>query len=109
MNAPTLRNQLQATIGNATVLICLNLAASLHSETTSPSLKLISVQKIWHNGQHNAFTDLIRFNDQWFCTFRESEAHVGGNGKIRVLVSKHGEEWRSAALIAEEGIDLRDP
>jgi hypothetical protein len=67
------------------------------------------VRKIWGAGKHNAFTDLIRFREQWFCTFREAEGHVGGNGQIRVLVSPDGEDWTSAALLSEEGIDLRDP
>ena len=73
------------------------------------SLELLSTEMIWDKGDHNAFTDLIRYKGHWFCTFRESEAHVGGDGKIRVLESKDGKKWDSAALIAEVGTDLRDP
>ena len=32
---------------------------------------LVSVQKIWDQGPHNAFTDLLRFHNEWFCAFRE--------------------------------------
>jgi hypothetical protein len=71
--------------------------------------RLVSVTKIWDQGKHNAFTDLIRWRDKWYCTFREADAHVGGDGKLRVLESTDGKTWQSAALIAEEGIDLRDP
>jgi hypothetical protein len=71
--------------------------------------QLVSVQKIWDAAPHNAFTDLARFQDQWFCTFREGARHVGGNGTIRVLTSTNAERWESAALLTEEGIDLRDP
>ena len=71
--------------------------------------ELVSVKKIWDQGHHNAFTDLIRWHDKWYCTFREADAHVGGDGQLRVLVSDDGEKWQSAALIGEEGIDLRDP
>jgi hypothetical protein len=71
--------------------------------------EIVSVQKIWDAGEHNAFTDLIRWHDKWYCTFRESAAHVGGDGKLRVLESADGDTWRSAALISEKGIDLRDP
>jgi hypothetical protein len=67
------------------------------------------VRRIWDAAPHNAFTDLVRWNDQWYCTFREGDGHVGGNGKTRVIVSADGEAWTSAALMAEEGIDLRDP
>ena len=73
------------------------------------SLQLNSVKKIWSAGRHNAFTDLIRFDEKWFCTFREAEAHVGGNGQIRVLTSSDGEAWRSTASLSEDGVDLRDP
>ena len=71
--------------------------------------ELIGVRKIWDAGGHNAFTDLIRYRDRWWCCFRESDAHVGKDGKLRVITSPDGERWESAALIAEPGIDLRDP
>jgi len=71
--------------------------------------ELVSVKRIWDQGPHNAFADLIRFQDRWWCTFRESEGHVGGDGKIRVLTSSDGDTWESAAGLVEEGIDLRDP
>lgn len=71
--------------------------------------EIVSVAKIWDRGPHNAFTDLIRWRDRWYCTFREADAHVGGDGKIRVLLSTDGKDWRSTALIREDGIDLRDP
>jgi hypothetical protein len=71
--------------------------------------QLLSVKKIWDAAPHNAFTDLVRFNGQWFCTFREAKGHLTGNGSIRVLTSTNAEHWESAALLSEEGIDLRDP
>src|SRR6476660_8140243 len=71
--------------------------------------EIVSVAKIWDQGNHNAFTDLIRWHGKWYCSFRESEAHVGGDGQLRVLVSDDGDKWESAALIGENGIDLRDP
>ena len=75
----------------------------------SPSPAIVSVARIWDTGAHNAFTDLIRWRDRWYCTFREGDAHVGGDGRIRVLVSTDGQAWTSAALVGETGIDLRDP
>lgn len=76
----------------------------------APRLELVGdVVKIWDAGKHNAFTDLIRFKDRWFCSFREGDAHVGGDGKLRVLTSADGAKWESAALLEEKGIDLRDP
>lgn len=71
--------------------------------------EIISVRKIWDRAPHSAFTDLIRFQDRWYCIFREAESHAGSIGKLRVLTSRDGEKWESAALLVEEGIDLRDP
>lgn len=87
----------------ASSLLCLGLTIS------AAEPELLSVRKIWDQGRHNAFTDLIRFQDKWFCSFREAAAHVGGDGRLRILESEDGDHWQSAALLAEEGIDLRDP
>jgi hypothetical protein len=71
--------------------------------------ELVDVRRIWNEAHHNAFTDLIRWHDRWWCSFRESTAHVGGDGGIRLLESVDGLTWTSAALIKETDIDLRDP
>lgn len=91
------------------ISLTLNFCSLGQAADPASSPELVSVKKIWDQGQHNAFTDLIRFRDKWYCTFRESEGHVGGDGKLRVLESTDGDTWQSAALLAEEGIDLRDP
>lgn len=83
------------------------LVVSNAAQQTSPAL--VGVTRIWDAGAHNAFTDLIRWRNQWYCTFREGDAHVGGDGRIRVLTSADGNKWASAALIGEAGVDLRDP
>jgi len=66
------------------------------------------VEKIWDKAPHNAFTDLVRFKDQWFCVFREGQKHVSDDGALRVLRSQDGSHWESAALIASDTADLRD-
>ena len=71
--------------------------------------RLISAVRIWERAPHNAFTDLIRYRDRWWCTFREAETHGNSVGTLRVLVSDEGEEWSSAAELTEDGVDLRDP
>ncbi|MBL8234119.1 MAG: exo-alpha-sialidase [Bryobacterales bacterium] len=73
------------------------------------SMEIVSLKKIWDQGAHNAFTDLIRFRNHWYCTFREAEDHVGGDGQLRVIESKDGDTWTSSALLTEAGVDLRDP
>lgn len=76
---------------------------------TPLTAEVISVARIWDAGKHNAFTDLVRHNDRWYCVFREGDGHVSANGTVRVLASDDGKDWESVAqLICAEG-DLRDP
>lgn len=91
------------------VMTTLLLLAAPTLQQAPLAVELVDTIKIWDAGKHNAFTDLIRWKDRWYCTFREGDAHVGGDGKIRVLTSTDGKSWTSAALIGEKGIDLRDP
>jgi hypothetical protein len=67
------------------------------------------VARIWDRAPHNAFTDLKRFNNRWFCTFREGAGHVSPDGALRIITSDDGATWESAALITRAGVDLRDP
>lgn len=74
----------------------------------APVAELIEVNKIWDQAPHNAFTDLKFWNDRFVCAFREGRSHVSADGKVRVLTSTDGREWRPAALVALDGYDLRD-
>lgn len=71
--------------------------------------ELVETTKIWDGGKHNAFTDLARWEGHFYCVFREGDGHIAGDGGVRVLRSKDGKDWESAALILEDGVDLRDP
>lgn len=70
--------------------------------------KVLEVERIWDQAKHNAFTDLVRFQDKWFCVFREGTGHVSDDGALRVIVSHDGKSWESAALITSDTADLRD-
>ena len=78
---------------------------------TRPELELIDLRRIWDHGEHNAFTDLVRFRDAWFCTCREASGHAVTDGNVRVFRSVDGEAWESAAFIEcpKTHTDLRDP
>lgn len=85
------------------------LSVSFFSLTRCLNAEILDVRKIWDSAPHNAFTDLTRFQDQWFCVFREGKAHVSPDGAIRVLASRDGTNWTSAALSTSTNSDLRDP
>jgi len=107
---PATRHRIQSAV-LAAVTLCASVGCMTPGlrEKSAHRPHIVSVRKIWDRAPHNAFTDLVRFRKAWFCTFREGEGHVGGDGRIRVLVSKDGDTWNSAALLSEEGVDLRDP
>ena len=71
--------------------------------------KLIRVKRIWDKAPHNAFTDLIRYKDRFYCAFREGRSHASTDGRIRVLASDAGDTWESAALIKWPKQDTRGP
>src|SRR6266542_773332 len=75
---------------------------------TDNQVELLEVRRIWDRAPHNAFTDLVRFKGRWFCVFREGAAHVSPDGALRVITSKNGRDWTSAALLTRRGADLRD-
>lgn len=82
------------------------LTSQLHAQV--PRAELLSVEKIWEQAGHNAFTDLTRFQNLFYCCFRESSSATG-EGVIRILLSSTGKVWIDQGTIAEAGTDLRDP
>jgi hypothetical protein len=78
----------------------------LHAQV--PKAELLSVEKIWDQAGHNAFTDLTRFQNLFYCCFRESSSATG-EGVIRILLSSTGKVWIDQGTIAEAGTDLRYP
>ncbi len=73
-------------------------------------MKLCSVERVWDDGEHNAFTDLCEYKSALWLCFREAEGHVSDEGDIRILRRAADDtRFESAALIHLPGIDLRDP
>jgi hypothetical protein len=90
--------------------LCLFGSHALRAEETAEQTCVVSVERIWDRAAHSAFTDLIVYRGDLYCTFREGSGHIPGlNGVIRVLRSRNGMEWQSVAVLDEEHRDLRDP
>ncbi|QDU40554.1 hypothetical protein Mal4_49120 [Maioricimonas rarisocia] len=93
-----------------TSLICLIAAANI-SSAAPPKLKVTSVRRAFHNGEHNAFTDLCRFRGQFYLTFRSCpDGHmVHPTSSIIVLRSDDGNEWEQVHRFSVPLRDTRDP
>ncbi len=83
-------------------------AFAQQAEARIPKCELVSVEKIWDAAPHNAFTDLVRWNNRFYCAFREGKGHAGDRGNLRIIVSENGASWESAGLLTHEKYDLRD-
>jgi len=73
-----------------------------------PGATLVAYRKIWDDAPHNAFTNLVHHDGTWYCVFREGQAHVSPDGALRIITSKDGDHWESAARITSDRADLRD-
>lgn len=72
--------------------------------------KLINQRITNDKDKHQAFTDLVFFDNHFFLVFRESDKHAYGNdGIIKLLISSDGKKWKLTKEISIKGFDLRDP
>lgn len=89
------------------LFVLLVVSATTLAEEASKA-DVLAVKKMWDQAPHNAFTDLIRFRDNFYCVFREGAGHVSPNGSLRILRSNDGSNWESIALVSSDEADLRD-
>lgn len=78
---------------------------------TLPSVRVTNVRRVFHNGEHNAFTDLVRFRDQIYLTFRSCpDGHmVHPTASIIVLRGDDAHQWSEVHRFSVKHRDTRDP
>ena len=75
--------------------------ATIHVEST---------RTIRQDENHSAFTDLCRFRDRFYLTFRSCpDGHAVALSQIVILSSEDGENWTEAFSFNVPGRDPRDP
>ncbi len=81
------------------------------AEAQLPDVHTVFVKRIFHNGEHNAFTDMIRFKGIYYLTFRSCPDGHGVSEKASVIVlsSTDADEWDIVYRFNVEGRDTRDP
>ncbi|MBL9130034.1 MAG: exo-alpha-sialidase [Verrucomicrobiaceae bacterium] len=90
---------------SATFFVLLTAAAPARAQTA----EIVSTQKIWDKAIWQGLTDLVRFQNLFYCAFREGESATKGEGAIHFLLSASGETWIDHVTLKEPGVDLRDP
>ncbi len=80
-------------------------------EVSLPEVRVTNVRRVFHNGEHNAFTDLTRFQDRYFLTFRSCpDGHmVHPTASIIVLASQDLKKWEQVHQFSVPMRDTRDP
>lgn len=82
-----------------------------HAVAQAPAVTVSNVRRVYHNGEHNAFTDMIRFQERFYLTFRSCpDGHmVHPTSSIRVLASDDLGKWREVFSFSVPLRDTRDP
>jgi hypothetical protein len=87
------------------------IAANAAGANQLPVVRVVSVRRVFHNGEHNAFTDLVRFQGRFYLTFRSCpDGHmVHPTSAIIILASDDTQEWKPVHRFRVERRDTRDP
>lgn len=93
------------------MLLCQTLSVSSFAADPVPEVRVSNVRRAFHNGEHNAFTDLCQFQDRYYLTFRSCpQGHmVHPTSSILVLVSVDLKNWEQVHRFNVPLRDTRDP
>lgn len=83
------------------------LTAGILVTTSAPAMEVTS-WVIENDGRHNAFTDLVRWKDDYYLCFRKGDGHLSMDGVIHIKRSKDLKTWTDCATLDTFGDD-RDP
>lgn len=92
-------------------LLFICLIGILHA-AEPPKVTVSNIRRVFYNGEHNAFTDLCRFRDQLYLTFRSCPDGHMVNPTATVIImrsSDDGATWQQVHRFAVKERDTRDP
>lgn len=77
----------------------------------SPKVRVADVRRVFDNGEHNAFTDLVKWKGLFWLTFRSCpDGHmVHPSASIIILCSKDAQQWKQVHRFRVTKRDTRDP
>lgn len=77
-----------------------------------PAVTVTNIRRVFHNGEHNAFTDLIRFRGQLYLTFRSCpDGHMVHPTASTIIMRSQddGATWVQVHRFSVKDRDTRDP
>ena len=86
-------------------------AVACGEERDAFAVDVSNVRRVFHNGEHNAFTDLIKYKERFYLAFRSCpDGHgVSPNASVIVLGSDDRVEWDEVHRFRVALRDTRDP
>lgn len=84
----------------------------LVSAAEPPTVTVTNIRRVFHNGEHNAFTDLVRFKGQLYLTFRSCPDGHMVNPTASVIIMRSGDDgatWEQVDRFSVKERDTRDP
>ena len=93
------------------VMIACLVPGLARAQSDLPTLEVREVRRAFHNGEHNAFTDLCEFRGRYYLAFRSCPDGHGVNptASIIVLGSDDTREWTPVVQFSVAKRDTRDP
>ena len=84
-----------------TICVLATLVSSTVTDQISAGVKakLVESKVIWDRAPNNAYTDLVRFKNRWYCVCWEGAQANSSKGVLRIITSADGAKWESAAVI----------
>lgn len=78
-------------------------------KSISPALPM-QTWTVVDDGRHNAFTDLLHWQDHFWLAYISSPSHFASKqSKVVLLRSKDAKQWQEMARFSGDGEDIRDP
>ena len=107
MPGPHKHHQLLA----VTLLLTSTLANFSSLRADAPQVEASNIRRVFHNGEHNAFTDMVRFGGRYYLTFRSCpDGHmVHPTASIIILASDDLKSWDPVHRFSVRHRDTRDP
>jgi len=98
-------------LGTIVLILCVVHPPAQAIAAERPEVRVANVRRVFRNGEHNAFTDLVRFGNKLYLAFRSCpDGHmVHPTASIIVLASTDAKRWRQVHRFGVDKRDTRDP
>jgi hypothetical protein len=111
--SPSLIIRILVIIVGILILLPVSLLFWLWLQSGSKIGSIQAPMKTWvvrDDGSHNAFTDMVFWNESFWLVFISSPSHFASDqSRVVLLRSRDGRDWQTAHEFGGDGQDIRDP